>query len=82
MAIRANRTKYELVPRYKHKRGGKSLSGFALDLTIRFNRDGAAFVQDHNMPGDNTMPFNDLREMLELVNGEIERHYAARFGST
>jgi hypothetical protein len=77
MAIRADRTTYELAPRYENKRNGKPLSGFALDLTIRFNHEGAAFLQDHNLAG--VMPFNELSELLELVEGEVTRLYASHF---
>jgi hypothetical protein len=79
MAIRANRTKYNLTPRYKHKRGGKSLSGFALDVTIRINSEGTAFLQDHNLVGANVMPFNDLNELQAVLSRELEYHYEAHF---
>jgi hypothetical protein len=79
MAIRANRTKYNLTPRYKHKRGGKPLSGFALDITIRFNSEGKAFLQDHNLAGANVMPFNELDELQHVLHREIEHHHGTHF---
>lgn len=54
---------YTLTPRFKHKQTGRPLSGYALDLTIRFQKDGAAFLQDHNYPGDSadgTWPAGNL----------------------
>jgi hypothetical protein len=82
MAIRADRTSWELAPRYKNKRSGKPLAGFALDFTIRFNRDGAAFLQDHNMSGRNVMRFDGLPEVRDFVNAELERRYESHFGAT
>ncbi len=79
MAIRAHRTKYNLTPRYKHKRGGKPLSGFALDLTIRFNSEGTAFLQDHNLAGPNVMPFTNLDELQSVLHRELEHHHEAHF---
>ncbi len=74
---------YTLTPRFKHKQTGQPLSGYALDLTIRFQKDGAAFLQDHNYPGDSadgTWPHNDLVELKETLNGELDRLYQQHFG--
>lgn len=81
MAISASGT-YTLTPRYKHKQTGKQLSGFAVDLTLRFNQDGAGFLQDHNFVGhsaDGTFPHNDLAELQETLNSELERLYNDHF---
>lgn len=67
---------YKLIPRYTHKRGDKPLSGFALDLTIRFNKTGAAFLQDHNgMENPSTYPHNDLAELKDTLDKELRRLY-------
>jgi hypothetical protein len=81
MAISASST-YTLTPRFKHKQTGKPLSGFAVDLTLRFNKDGAGFLQDHNFvgdTGDGTFPHNNLAELQETLNAELERLYNAHF---
>jgi hypothetical protein len=81
MAIRASRT-YTLTPRYKHKQTGEPLSAYALDLTLRFNKTGAGFLQDHNFvgdPADGTFPHNNLAELQETLNMELERLYNAHF---
>jgi hypothetical protein len=81
MAIRADCTKYNLTPRYTHKRGNKPLSGFALDITIRFNSEGTAFLQDHNLEGANVMPFTTLDQLQRTLNRELEHHYESHFAS-
>lgn len=78
--IRADRTTYALEPRYLHKKGGKPLTGFALDITIRFNKDGHPFVQDHNHNGP--MPFNTVEELQEFVATEIARNHADHFAAS
>jgi hypothetical protein len=78
--IPADRTQYRLERRYKSKKGGKPLKGFALDVTIRFNTYGTPFVQDHN--GNGPMPFNTLDELGDFISEQIERnhreHYTAK----
>lgn len=74
---------YTLTPRFTHKQTGQPLSGFAVDVTIRFQKDGAGFLQDHNYPGDTadgTWPHNDLTELKKTLNGELDRLYEERFG--
>lgn len=64
-SVHAART---LTPRYKHKQTGEPLSAYALDLTLRFNKTGAGFLQDHNFvgdPADGTFPHNNLAELQE-----------------
>lgn len=77
-------TAYTLTPRFSHKQTGQPLSGYALDLTIRFQKDGAGFLQDHNYPGDSadgTWPHNDLIELKKTLNGELDRLYEEHFGT-
>jgi hypothetical protein len=65
---------YTLVPRYTNKRSNKQLSGFAVDLTIRFNKDGAAFLQDHNgLKDPSTYPHNNLAELKDTLDKELSR---------
>jgi hypothetical protein len=72
--IPADRTTYALGRRYTSKKGGKPLKGFALDLTIRFNTTGVAFLQNHN--GDaGPMPFSELDELKQFIGDEIDRNY-------
>ncbi|HEY2202776.1 MAG TPA: hypothetical protein VGH56_12895, partial [Solirubrobacteraceae bacterium] len=71
---------YTLIPRYQHKHGNKQLSGFALDLTIRFNKDGAAFLQDHNgLEDPSTYPHNNLAELKDTLDKEFTRLYGDHF---
>jgi hypothetical protein len=79
--IRADRSTYGLERRYTSKKGGKSLKGFALDVTIRFNTYGTPFVQDHNS-GQGPMPFNTVAELCDFIGEQIERNYRAHFEST
>lgn len=74
---------YTLTPRVEHKQTGQPLSAFAVDITIRFQKDGAGFLQDHNYPGDTadgTWPHNDLAELKKTLNDELDRLYKERFG--
>jgi hypothetical protein len=74
---------YTLTPRFDHKQTGRPLSAFAVDLTIRFQKDGAGFLQDHNYPGDTadgTWPHNDLTELKKTLNAELDRLYGEHFG--
>lgn len=77
--IPADRTTYRLERRYRHKRASKPLSAFALDITLRFNKYGTPFLEDHN--GGGPMPFNTLDEVVTFVSDEIRRNYADYFAS-
>lgn len=78
--IPADRTKYAIERRYKHKKGGKALTGFALDITIRFNTDGKPFLQDHN--GNGPMPFNTLDQLNGFIADEVDRNHGEHFGAS
>src|SRR5581483_2536699 len=69
---------YGLVARKTNKTNGKPLSGYALDLTIRVNGQGAYFLQDHN--GDRVMPHNNREELSETLFKELQRHHVEHFG--
>jgi hypothetical protein len=71
---------YRVERRTKKKRGGGELSGYALDVTIRVNGDGAYFLQDHNS-SRNVMPHNDREELLATLVEEIERNHLEHLGS-
>ena len=71
------KTKYKLERRYERKKGGKPLSGYAHDLTIRFNAEGTPFVDDQN--GD-PLVFNTYDEMKSFLDHELERNYTEFFG--
>jgi hypothetical protein len=72
---------YTLVPRYTNKRSKKQLSGYAVDVTIRFNKDGAAFLQDHNgLEDPSTYPHNNLAELKDTLDKELSRLYEGHFG--
>jgi hypothetical protein len=82
MAMASTAPAYTLTPRFEHKQTGQPLSGFAVDITIRFQKDGAGFLSDHNYPGDTadgTWPHNNLAELQETLNGELERLYKEHF---
>ncbi|HXW59821.1 MAG TPA: hypothetical protein VEJ23_10135 [Solirubrobacteraceae bacterium] len=71
---------YTLVPRYVNKRSNKQLSGFAVDLTVRFNKGGAAFLQDHNgLEDPSTYPHNNLDELKDTLDKELTRLYEDHF---
>jgi hypothetical protein len=75
---------YTLTPRFEHKQTGQPLSAYAVDLTIRFQKDGSGFLQDRNYPGDTacgTWPHNNLAELKETLNGELDRLYEEHFGT-
>jgi hypothetical protein len=71
-------TQYATRRRLTHKTTGKPLSGFAVDWTIRFAKDGSGYLDDHNWP-DNPLVFNNLEELRGFVNEELDRHYAEHF---
>lgn len=70
---------YRINRRTKHKTTGKDLSGYAVDVTIRVNSDGAYFLQDHNSDR-NVMPHNNREELVETLMNELERNHAEHFG--
>jgi predicted pyridoxine 5'-phosphate oxidase superfamily flavin-nucleotide-binding protein len=72
---------YRLAARTSRKRGGDSLSGYAIDVTVRINKDGAYFLDDHNSVRS-AMPHNDRAECLETLTSEITRLHADHFGAT
>lgn len=71
---------YGLERRLVNKRSGKPLSGYALDLTVRVNGDGAYFLDDHNSDRA-AMPHNDRSELIDTLITELERHHAEHFGA-
>jgi hypothetical protein len=71
---------YRIERRTKKKRGGENLSGYALDITIRVNHQGAYFLDDQNS-SRLAMPHNTRGEFLETFIGELERHHREHFGS-
>lgn len=82
-SIRPDRDSYALRRRYASKKGKKPLKGFAMDLVVRFNSEGTAFVQDLNSDR-NTMPFTNVDDVILFLATEIKRnhdeHYAAASG--
>lgn len=70
---------YRIERRTKKKRGGgQKLSGYALDITIRVNGEGAYFLEDHNSTR-NVMPHNDRKELVQTLLDELERNHAEHF---
>jgi hypothetical protein len=70
---------YRLERRTGKKRGSGELSGYALDLTIRVNKDGAYFLDDRNSERD-AMPHNNREELVETLLAELGRHHDEHFG--
>jgi hypothetical protein len=70
---------YRLQRRTKRKGGGEDLSGYALDITIRVNHEGAYFLQDHNSKR-NTMPHTDREDLLITLAQELKRSHREHFG--
>jgi hypothetical protein len=70
---------YRIERRTKRKRGAADLSGYALDITIRVNHEGAYFLEDHNSDR-NVMPHNDRSEFLQTFVEELERNHIEHFG--
>ena len=70
---------YALQPRYVNKRSGKPLTGFALDITIRFNTDGTPFLQDLNSDS-NVIPHTNVDDLMKTLNDEIRHNYTKRYG--
>lgn len=69
---------YKIERRTTHKSNGTPLSGYAMDITIRANAQGAYFLQDHN-GHRNTMPHNDLSELFVTLMSEIVRNDREHF---
>jgi hypothetical protein len=78
--IPPDRSSYALQRRYASKKGGKPLKGFAFDVTVRFNTEGTAFLQDHNSDGS-VMPFTALGDLRRFLDEHIERNYVEHYGS-
>lgn len=70
---------YHVARRTKHKRGDRQLSGYAMDITIRVNAEGAYFLQDHNS-SRNVMPHTDRDDLVQTLVGELERNHREHFG--
>ena len=70
---------YRIERRTKHKRGNKALSGYALDITIRANHQGAYFLDDQNSERP-AMPHNNREELIETLLAELERNHMEHFG--
>jgi hypothetical protein len=70
---------YKIERRMTNKRTGAPLSGYAVDITVRVNGDGAYFLQDQNSERS-AMPHNDREELVATLLGELERNHAEHFG--
>lgn len=70
---------YRIERRTKHKRGGKQLSGYAVDITIRVNHQGAYFLDDNNSDRL-AMPHNNRDELLKTIEDELVRNHTEHFG--
>jgi hypothetical protein len=70
---------YRVERRTTNKRTGKSLSGYALDITIRVN-DGEAYFLNDNNSARLAMPHNNRKELVETLLAELERNHAEHFG--
>jgi hypothetical protein len=71
---------YRIERRTKHKRGGKQLSGYAMDITIRVNYQGAYFLDDQNSERL-AMPHSDRGDLIDTVVKELERNHKEHFGT-
>jgi hypothetical protein len=71
---------YRLQRRTKKKGRNEQLSGYALDITIRVNGEGAYFLQDHNSDR-NVMPHNNREELTETLLSELNRNHSEHFGT-
>lgn len=79
-SIHPDPSPYTLRRRLRHRKGGKPLGGFALDLVVRFDADGTAFVQDLNS-SRNVMRFTDVSDLLMWLAPEIKRVHDEHFES-
>jgi hypothetical protein len=80
-SIRPDRSSYALQRRLTHKKGGKPLEGYAIDIVVRFNKEGVPFLQDLNSDR-NVMPFTNVGDLRRFLDEQIERNYIAHFGAT
>jgi hypothetical protein len=69
---------YRIERRLQNKQNGKPLSGFAIDITIRANREGAYFLEDHNSAA-NVMPHYGLADLLGTLVSELVRNDKEHF---
>jgi hypothetical protein len=79
-SIHPDRDSYALRRRYTSKKGQKPLKGFAMDLVIRFNSEGTAFLQDLNSDR-NVMPFTNVDDLLEFLDAEVRSNHDEHYGS-
>lgn len=70
---------YRIERRTTHKRTGKPLSGYALDISIRVN-EGEAYFLDDNNGARPAMPHNNRQELVDTLLAELERHHVEHFG--
>lgn len=70
---------YRIERRTQNKRGGKPLSGYAVDITIRVNDGEAYFLQDHNGVR-NVMPHSNRQDLVDTLVDELERNHIEHFG--
>ncbi len=70
---------YRIERRTKSKRGGGTLSGYAVDITIRVNADEAYFLDDRNSDRS-AMPHNKREELVDTLLAELERNHIEHFG--
>jgi hypothetical protein len=70
---------YRIERRTKKKGSGEKLSGYAVDITIRVNGEGAYFLEDHNS-ARNVMPHNNRAELVDTLMAELERNHTEHFG--
>jgi hypothetical protein len=75
----SNGSPYKITRRTKRLNSNQALSGYALDITIRANHEGAYFLQDHNSDR-NTMPFTNVDDIRDFLDREIERNDQDFFG--
>ena len=73
-----DRDGYRLRRRLRHKKGGQPLTGFAMDIVVRFDEEGAASVQDLNSDR-NTMRFTSVEDLVGWLGPEIKRVHGEHF---
>lgn len=61
---------YALVPRRFNSRTGKPLKGPAFDMTVHSIKGGAFGLDDRNTK-KNTMVFNNLDELIDMLRKEF-----------
>lgn len=70
---------YYIERRTKWKNSDKQLSGYALDISILVNAEGAYFLDDRNGE-QNAMPHDGMDDLLETLRNELERNQTEYFG--